>query len=157
MTSRVDYVNVKQRRAAWSPRWVILLTVVVVFLAGKCFQLVFDNKIDLGNKPPDRVFRQVFCVTMPKGVTDVKIAGQSSLSGSVWMRFRVPDVHAFVAYMKQNPVMAFTDSDEPSSDVLSTEKEAGIDRYSRDIDWKPVYGLKHSQVYRFESIPAGHG
>jgi len=148
----------EQVRSTFRPWSILVLVIVAVFLAGKWLQWSMQQRFDLGNKPASQVFRQVFLCPIPAGVSNLKIAGMSSLSGEVWMRFQVKDVHAFIVSMKSNRLMPLTlEADGLSYYMLPTPSDAHRDHYAHAVGWNTVYQVKHPETYSYQSVSPGHG
>jgi hypothetical protein len=55
---------------------------------------------DVRRKPPAEAFTQMIGIAPPAGITDLKVAGVSHLSGEFWIRLRVHDIDAVIAELK---------------------------------------------------------
>jgi hypothetical protein len=78
---------------------IVAYTVVLVLLMGLAvgISLVWGfwrelTNIDVSTWPPPRIFQQVFGPPIPTGVSEIRAAGRSLISGrTVWLRFRASD------------------------------------------------------------------
>jgi len=148
----------RQSRPMFRLWFFVVLGIVASSLAVRWLQWSMQQRDDLGNKPASQVFHQVFLCPLPVGVSNLKIAGESSLSGEVWMRFQVRDVDAFLAAMKSNPLMPLTvEADGLSYYLVPSQSDTHRDHYSRDVGWGAVYQVRHPETYSYQSAPPGRG
>jgi hypothetical protein len=146
----------KSKRSA-----LVLSAIAGLVFVGLCLAVVWvvhslHRLTDLGSRPVGYVFQQVFLIPMPPGVSDVRVSGMSSLSGEVWMRFRVADVHAFLVTLNRDRAMSFSAPGQ-SDDEIPSPSEAAHDPYAPGVGWTAVYAVRHPESYSFESDPPGHG
>ncbi len=132
----------------------LLLLIAVLFGAGFAFSKwlswkFWDNS-DLGHKPPAQVFQKVFRMPVPAGVSNLKIAGESHLSGVVWMRFQVKDVHATMTAFKKNLTLPAGEREDAS--LLPSKPEINSD-YAKAVGWADVLRIKNPECYQLSPNP----
>lgn len=136
--------------------WAVAGVVLVVLLSVIAWlSWSLRQRADLGNKPTRLVFNQVFGTPPPAGVYNLKVAGMSSLSGVVWMRFQVRDVHAFLADLRRDARVPV--NGPPSISGIPAQSEADRDPYSRAVGWDGVYSVRAPQHYDYGPLPEGRG
>ncbi|MBI3923552.1 MAG: hypothetical protein HY318_19190, partial [Armatimonadetes bacterium] len=135
-----------------------LLTVLVAALMVWWAREWFRRKTDLSLRPPDVAFRQVFLMSPPSGVRHLRIAGESHLSGIVWMRSEVDDPKQVILAMEGNPKLTLVGSDECSRDEYYPSGDVVFaDRYATSVDWADVFQIKKPYCYRFTWSPPNQG
>ncbi len=134
----------------------VLLLLGAGFAGFKWLQWSFWDATDLGHKPPAQVFKEVFHMPVPAGVTKLKIAGISSLSGHVWMRLNVTNVDAVIRAMKRNKALPV---DGPTDDPNMLPERSWIlkSEYAKAVGWNDVIRLKQPEYYEFPSNTTGTG
>ena len=110
---------------------------------------------DLGNKPVGLVFSRVFGVLPPAGAYNMKVAGMPSLSGVVWMRFQVRNIHSFLAALKHDARVPI--NGPHSIYAVPSQAEADRDPYSHAVDWDGVYQIRFPEHYDYGPLPNGSG
>jgi hypothetical protein len=109
---------------------------------------------DLGRKPPDKAFTQVFGILPPAGITDLKVAGLSHLSGEVWMRLRVRDVDAVLAEIKQRSPRGLKG---PDKDLEVFPPFPSSREYTGAVGWEALKRVRKPQYYGFPKQFGGSG
>lgn len=107
------------------------------------------DRTNLGHKPPAQIFSRLFHVPMPRGVSNLQIAGFSSLGGEVWMKFQAADVDAITRTLTpQSP----QNSNKPNTHLnyLPDKKYILQNQYANAVDWSNVYALKAPECYELD-------
>jgi hypothetical protein len=150
-------MKVRFSRPRWKPGIVALfVTAIVGFGAIKWVEWSWQQRFDLGNKPPDEVFTRIFDAPVPSGVFNMKVAGEAHLSGVFWMRFQTHDMDNVLASLKRNSNAAIvgpTDvpDNPPSASQVTRNSYAGA------VDWGKALQIQKPEYYRFPKQPSGTG
>lgn len=136
------------------------LTIIGLVIVILCLKVDLDRRADLGNKSAAFVFRTVLRCGVPTGISNLKIAGTSSMAGEVWIRFRSQNVHAVLTALRNTNGLTTT-GPAPSPDDIAMPSVAtwsnANDRYKDAVGWQAIKSVKKPEYYGYEWSPQGQG
>lgn len=88
---------------------------------------------------------------VPSGVTDLRIEGISSLSGTFFMRAKVKDTNAFLRAFKNSKSLSLETSTRESDPYMAQPEKVHIIPYALSVGWEEVEKLKNAEYYAFST------
>jgi hypothetical protein len=126
------------------------LLIVLLCLAGMWgyARYWFWDQTDLGHQPPSKVYKKVFSADLPPGITQFQAAGISSLSGEVWMKFRVNDVDKALQLIWNNKKRAFSVTDRECP-FLPSREDVRRSKYAKSVNWNTSFSAHAPEYFEF--------
>ena len=91
----------------------------------------------------------------PAGVSIIKAAGESSLSGVFWMRMKTNNINAVISALKRNSKVPLTG---PRSDLAGSVTPRDVaNSYAASVGWSKALLIKKPEYYEFSTKPFGTG
>lgn len=118
--------------------------IISVASAAVLLKRSFQQAIDLGAVPPAQAFTRVFKMPVPKGVSQLKVAGEAHLSGVVWMRFQVANMDAFLHSLRKHGVVL-----EPADELWIHTANIRSSHYAAMVEWECALLIANPRRYRF--------
>ncbi len=88
---------------------------------------------------------------VPSGVTDLRIAGESHLSGIFFLRARVKDTNAFLYVLRSRQDFGLQASDKESDYYAAQPEKVRAIPYALSVGWEEVERLKNAEYYHFST------
>lgn len=149
--------NVRITRQPWFLPCCIVILVIAIIVSGCSWAIwSFHHMTDLSNKTPDQAFRFIFKMSVPDEVYDVKVAGNASLSGNMWMHFKTHDLRKTIDAFKRNHQLSITG---PSNQLIGIWdlKDVINSKYATEANWNEAIVIKKPQYYKYITLPDGTG
>ena len=139
------------KAVAWAMDITAALAVVAALWFGFWLFSVFKGlrPTDLSTLPPAKIFPKILNQPLPLGISDVQVAGHSSLSGTVWMKFGATD--AAIKALLSSPKL---EVEEPEAELQwAMPQQVLEDEKARAVGWEEVLQLRKIESHRFHFAP----
>ena len=152
-------------RHSTSPRAALVSSLLVLALLLLLAWRWFDNwpwRADYSTRPAAKVFQEVMGQPVPKGLSQLRIAGRHYLLKKwVWMRFRATD-EAVKSLLREHSAVDEPLDEASTHRAINRTQRSGNERWNKYDDedrklvrWEDVGHLTKRQVYELSSNGKG--